>query len=127
VINIDKETKTVTEVSTYSASDVHTEHTKKADQVTDKAVVPLTSGELLTNLTKFISASKEIPVNDVQMVLSATTTTTIFGTQVITIQAISSDLTKVEVIINYNPVTQAINLNNFVVLETSPTSKEAVT
>jgi hypothetical protein len=36
-------------------------------------------------------------------IIKATSTSTVFGNSVITIEGVSSDLSKVKVIVNYNP------------------------
>lgn len=104
VLNIDKHTKAVTEVTTYSGSDVPAVSTPTQEQ---ESSVPMTPTDPVVNkVVKFIEASKDVPVNDVQTVTEASSTTTVFGNTVVTLVAVTSDKTKIEVVASYNPTTQ---------------------
>lgn len=61
---------------------------------------------VVDKVVKFIEASKDVPVNDVQTVTEASSTTTVFGNTVVTLIAVTSDQTKIEVVASYNPTTQ---------------------
>lgn len=61
---------------------------------------------VVEKVVKFIEASKDVPVNDVQAVTEASSTTTVFGNTVITLVAVTSDQAKIEVVASYNPKTQ---------------------
>jgi hypothetical protein len=68
---------------------------------------------IINSIVKYIVSSKDIPVSDMKTIIKATSTSTVFGNSVITIEGVSSDLSKVKVIVNYNPANQEIRLNNF--------------
>jgi hypothetical protein len=57
-------------------------------------------------VVKFIESSKDIPVDHVQTVVSAHSERTIYGNEIITAEVISSDKTKIEVVVNYNTSSQ---------------------
>lgn len=54
-----------------------------------------------------------MPVNSVQQIISAEQTTTVFGNEVVTIQAITDRNTKITTEATYNKVTGEVTVNNF--------------
>lgn len=94
----------MTEVTTYSDSDVPTVSTPTQDQPSSVPMTP--TDPVVDKVVKFIEASKDVPVNDVQTVTEASSTTTVFGNTVVTLIAVTSDQTKIEVVASYNPTTQ---------------------
>ena len=105
VVKVDKVSKEVTEMGTYSPSDLNSGKlgTKTITSPATVAPTPIpTNSPVLANVVKFIEKSKEVPVSEVRTVTKATSTTTVFGTEVITVEGVSSDSKKVEVVVNYN-------------------------
>lgn len=130
VVKVDKVTKEVTEMGTYSPSDLNSgeEGTRTITSPATVAPIPIpTNSPVLANVVQFIEKSKEVPVSEVKTITQATSTTTVFGTQIITVEGVSSDSKKVEVVVNYNPSSKEIRLNNVVLLEGAEPVKEAVT
>lgn len=66
VLNIDKHTRAVTEVTTYSESDVPAVSAPSKDEESSVPMVP--TDPVINKVVKFIEASKDVPVNDVQTV-----------------------------------------------------------
>lgn len=106
VVNIDKHTKTVKEVSTYSQSDIVVQETTQTTSNTKQVEVISNGSDLVKEVVKFIESSKDIPVDHVQTVVSAHSEKTIYGNEIITAEVISSDKTKIEVVVNYNTSSQ---------------------
>lgn len=77
--------------------------------------------------TEFIESSKDIPITEIKTVVSANSTTTVFGAQTVSLVAISTDHKTIEVIISFNPSTNEIKLINYEVLEVLTVSGESVT
>lgn len=72
---------------------------------------------MVKNVVKFIEASKDIPIDHVQTVVSVQSETTIYGNEIITAEVISSDKTKVEVVVNYNASSEQISVSTYDVIE----------
>lgn len=66
-------------------------------------------------------------MTEIKTVIQATSTQTVFGNEIVTIQGIASDSTKIEVVVNYDHQTKEIKLNDYQVIESATTSSEAVT
>lgn len=84
VVKVDKNSKEVTQIGTYSPSDVHVADTPIKTSP-DSVSLPSNNNPVVDNVVKFIETSKEIPVSDIKTVLSASSSTTILGTEVITL------------------------------------------
>jgi hypothetical protein len=125
VVKVDKASKEVTEVATYSPVDVHIQ--KPAITTSPNAVLLPSSSPVVANVVHFIESSKDVAVSEVKTVVSASSSVTVFGTEVITLEAIASDSSRVEVVVNYNPSTKEIKLNDYQLLQTAETKQEAVT
>lgn len=117
-------------MATYSSTDVHIETTKtestSATTTSNSVQVP-TNSPVLNDVVKFIESSKDVPVSHIETVIKATSSQTVFGNEIITVEGVSSDSTKVQVVVNYNPSTKDIKLHNYEVLQTAQVTQEAVT
>jgi hypothetical protein len=83
VVKVDKSSKEVTQIATYSPSDVHVADTPIK---TSPDSVPLPSNnDVVDKVVDFIESSKDVPVSEIKTVVSASSSTTIFGTEVITL------------------------------------------
>jgi hypothetical protein len=127
-VNVDKTTKEVTEVGVFSPADVHVESPKIITSPTTAAPVPVPADSpVLANVVHFIEAAKEVPVNEIKSVTKATSSHTVFGSEVITLEAVASDSSRVEVVVNYNATTKEVKIQNYQLLEAAATLQEAVT
>ncbi len=82
-MNVDKTTKEVTEVATYSPIDVHV--TKPTITTSPNAILLPSTSPVVNNVVHFIESSKDVPVNEIKTVVSASSSVTVFGTEVITL------------------------------------------
>jgi hypothetical protein len=76
-----------------------------------------TTSQTVTNIVKFIESTPSIPVNTIKTIIHAEKTTTIYGIEVVTIEAITDKNIKIKTVVSYNPVTQISTISDFVVLE----------
>jgi hypothetical protein len=111
VVSVDKTTNLVSEVSTYSSTTAIT---------TDQQVAPVQSTYPISiNSTKidtiisYINNSSAIVNANIETAVSAHQTTNVFGNEVITLQALSTDKRKIKVVVNYNPASEEVSIDSF--------------
>jgi len=66
----------------------------------------------VASIIKFIENSPEVPLNNINNIVHAQQTTTLFGIQIITIDAQTDKGNKVKAVASYNPLTGEVNLND---------------
>jgi len=83
---------------------------------TQSEVIVSTATEV-TEVVKYIESRSTLPVSSIKTVISAEKTTTAFGSQVITIEAITDKNTKIRTVVDYNAKNKEHSLIDFVVIE----------
>jgi len=83
---------------------------------TQSEVIVSTATEV-TEVVKYIESRSTLPVSSIKTVISAEKTTTAFGSQVFTIEAITDKNTKIRTVVDYNAKNKEHSLIDFVVIE----------
>ena len=118
VVSIDKATREVQLISTYTQNDIVQTTQVTQSQTTQLHVeVVATTSQMVINIVKFIESTPSLSVSSIKTIINAQKTTTLYGIEVVTVEAITVKNVKVKFEVNYNAVTQVTTLNDFTVLE----------
>ena len=127
VVEVNKETKETVEISTYTKDDVETVEVVEPEVTIMPVVEEVPQKEEVTEIVKYLEQSKEISVRKIKSVTKVDKKTTVFGSEIVTIQGVSDqgEIIKTEVV--FNPVTKDIVVNTFDIVEKKVVKKEIVT
>lgn len=121
VVEIDKVTKTVTEVSTYTKDQESKPIAPPAKPSVQQPIMCIRApcsvenvkpeSKEVENIVKYIETSPEIPVNKITKVITAEKTTTVFNSDVVKVIAVTDQGDQIETVVNYNPDTEEVYVN----------------
>lgn len=118
VVSIDKATRKVQLISTYTQNDiVQTTQVTQSHTTQVRVEAVATTSQMVIDIVKFIESTPSLPVSSIKTIINAQKTTTLWGIEVVTVEAITVKNVKVKFEVNYNAVTQVTTLNDFTVLE----------
>lgn len=94
VVSIDKQTGETTEISKYTKVDVEAVEATVGKEIKEQAesvkeAIP-TDNPAVASIIKYVEDAPEIPINKIQTVTKAEKTTSILGTETVTIEGVTA-------------------------------------
>lgn len=126
VVEINKETKETVEISTYTQDDVKPDIVTKPSEPEVEETLP-TESEEFTQIVEFLQESSEVEVKKIEKVTKVEKKTTIFGSEIVTIEAVTDKGENFETEVVFNPDTKDIVINEFEITDKKPITTEVAT
>lgn len=129
VVEVNKETEEVIEISTYTKDDVEEVFIAPKPEVLVKPAVQEVSTESkeVTKIVEYLETSEQVSTKKIEKVIKVEKETTVFGTEVVTIVAITSNNEEIKTEVIVNPETEEIQITEYEVVQQVVSETEVIT